>query len=98
VGVCHGLFSSPLSVISFFFNDMRYAVGVQTGRLTSGKPDAPAAAWYFVFSFSQKCCILCNIFVKKKGIFCPAGGEISFGDQSECRFLLQQQCLLCMFC
>ncbi|MFP4437684.1 MAG: hypothetical protein ACLFVO_10575, partial [Chloroflexaceae bacterium] len=28
-----------------------------------------------LFSFSQKCCTVCNIFVKKKGIFRPAGGE-----------------------
>jgi hypothetical protein len=27
------------------------------------------------FSCSQKCCTLCNIFVNKKGIFRPAGGE-----------------------
>ncbi len=29
-----------------------------------------------VFSFSQKCCTTCNIFVKKHGIFRPAGGDI----------------------
>jgi hypothetical protein len=28
-----------------------------------------------LFSCSQKCCTLCNIFVNKKGIFRPAGGE-----------------------
>ncbi|MFP4437980.1 MAG: hypothetical protein ACLFVO_12100, partial [Chloroflexaceae bacterium] len=28
-----------------------------------------------LFAFSQKCCTQCNIFVKKHGIFRPAGGE-----------------------
>jgi hypothetical protein len=29
-----------------------------------------------VFAFSQKCCTECNIFVKKHGIFRPAGGDM----------------------
>ncbi len=31
-----------------------------------------------LFSFSQKICTECKFFVKKPGIFRPAGGEISF--------------------
>jgi hypothetical protein len=30
------------------------------------------------FLFSQKCCTMCNIFVRKAGFFRPAGGDISF--------------------
>jgi hypothetical protein len=41
------------------------------------RPDSPAAAWYMMFFFTK---ILHNvqIFVKKDGIFHPAGGEMSF--------------------
>jgi hypothetical protein len=51
-----------------------YAVRVQTGHFTQWTSDSPAAAWY-VFPFSQNFCTMCKNFVKKKGIFRPAGGE-----------------------
>jgi hypothetical protein len=38
--------------------------GRSNRALTRPRADAPAAAWYALF-FSQKCCTLCNIFVKR---------------------------------
>jgi hypothetical protein len=41
------------------------------------------------FSFSQKCCTLCNIFVKKDSFFRPAGGDIprqNLGSPAACQY------------
>jgi hypothetical protein len=46
-------------------NYTSYAVGVQTGRLTSGKPASPAAAWYFFDLFGKKVALRATFFPKR---------------------------------
>ena len=49
----------------------------QTGHLSKWKPNSPGAAWYMLIFFSQNICTVYKCFVKKDGIFRPAGGGIS---------------------
>ena|GEM_PF-3368528 len=51
------------------------AVCVQTDRLLSITAYFACGSMVLVFSFSGTCCTLCNMFLKKKKIFRPAGGE-----------------------